>query len=63
LPGPAYVLQNSHITSGIVALPTPPGSDYALKYMLVAHRRTDQSPLHQWLWAQITDTITELEAR
>ena len=63
LPGPAYVLQNTHVTSGIVALPTPPGSDYTLKYMLVAHRRTDQSALHQWLWGQITDTITALEAR
>jgi|TARA_R100000005_G_scaffold96203_1_gene81398 DNA-binding transcriptional LysR family regulator len=63
LPGPAYVLQNTHITSGIVALPTPPGSDYTLNYTLVAHRRTDQSPLHQWLWEQITDTITELETR
>ena len=62
LPGPAYVLQNSHTTNGIVALRTPPGSDYTLKYMLVAHRRTGHSPMHQWLWDQVLDTIREMAA-
>ncbi len=62
LPGPAYVLQNSHTTNGIVALRTPPGSDYILKYMLVAHRRTSHSPMHAWLWDQVLDTIREMAA-
>ncbi|MFO7550044.1 MAG: LysR family transcriptional regulator [Haliea sp.] len=62
LPGPAYVLQNSHATDGIVALPTPPGSEYTLKYMLVAHRRTSHSAMHCWLWDQVLDTIRAMAA-
>lgn len=63
LPGPAYILHNPVATGGIVALPTPAGSDYQLDYMLVAHRRTRDSAVHNWLWQQILDTVSEMAAR
>lgn len=61
LPGPAYILRNPMASQGIVALPNPEGIDYQIDYMLVRHRRTDHSPLHQWLWEQILDTLGGLE--
>lgn len=61
LPGPAYILRNHIATQGIVALPNPEGIDYQIRHMLVGHRRTEYSPLHQWLWQQILDTLGSLE--
>lgn len=63
LPGPAYILRNRPATHGIVALPNPEGIDYQIQYMLVGHRRTDHSALHQWLWGQIIDTIHGLDGQ
>jgi DNA-binding transcriptional LysR family regulator len=63
LPGPAYILQNTAATGGIVALPSPADSDYQVNYMLVAHHRTSHSAVHNWLWQQILDTVTEMAAR
>ena len=60
MPGPAYILQNEGATRGITALPVPEGGDRDINYMLVAHQRTANSPLHNWLWEQITCTIREL---
>lgn len=60
MPAPAYILQNETATSGITALPLPGGSYYELDYVLVAHTRTANSPIHNWLWGQITRTISEL---
>lgn len=62
MPGPTYILQNKAITDGIIALPLPAGGDVRIDYMLVAHHRTDTSPVHQWFWQQILDTLTELRA-
>lgn len=62
LPGPAYILQNASATGGITALPTPAGTDHQIKYMLIAHRRTSHSALHNWLWQQITETIGNIAA-
>ena len=60
MPGPAYILQNEGATRGITALPVPDGSNYQLDYVMVAHKRTANSPLHNWLWEQIRCTIREL---
>ena len=43
-----------------IALSLPGTQDYSIDYVLVAHHRTDNSPLHNWLWEQITCTIREL---
>lgn len=61
LPGPAYILRNRIATQGIVALPNPESIDYRIRYMLVGHQRTAHSPLHQWLWQQILDSLGSLE--
>ena len=62
MPGPAYILQNTSVSNGIIALSIPPGDEYTLDYMLVSHHRTDGSPLHQWFRAQIKDTLADLQA-
>ena len=31
-----------------------------MDYVLVSHNRTANSPMHNWLWEQITSTIREL---
>ncbi len=60
--GPTYLLQNEELSRGITALPMPDWEDYALEYVLVGHNRTVNSPLHNWLWEEITGTIRELRA-
>ncbi len=60
MPGPAYILQNQGATAGIIALPVPDGGELELDYVMVAHRRTAQSPVHTWLWEQIACTIRQL---
>jgi len=62
LPGPAYVLQNSHAMAGILGLPVPVESQIGISYALVAHKRTLNSPFHNWLWEEITCTIRGLRA-
>jgi DNA-binding transcriptional LysR family regulator len=60
MPGPAYILQNEGATSGICALPALEMGSPSINYALVAHNRTTHSPLHNWLWDQITCTIRDL---
>ncbi|MEH6636821.1 MAG: LysR family transcriptional regulator [Halioglobus sp.] len=60
MPAPAYILQNEDATRGITALPVPQSGDFSINYALVAHKRTANSPLHNWLWEQITCTIADL---
>ena len=60
---PVYILQNEEATRGITALPTPMDSAVNINYALVAHNRTAKSPLHNWLWQEITCTIAELRTQ
>ena len=60
MPAPAYLTQNESISRGITALPLPWEEDASLDYVLVGHQRTANSPLHNWLWEQITCTIRDL---
>lgn len=60
MPGPAYILQNEGATRGLCALPPLAGGTPSIDYALVAHNRTAHSPLHGWLWEQITCTIRDL---
>ena len=60
MPAPAYVMRNAEATRGVTALPPPKGGNLSLDYALVAHRRTLNSPLHNWLWQEITCTIRDL---
>lgn len=60
MPGPAFLLQNESISRGISARSLPGLGETSMDYVLVAHQRTENSPLHNWLWEQITCTIREL---
>ena len=60
MPGPAYILQNARVSQGITGLSLPSGDDYNVDYVFVSHHRTDNSPLHNWLWEEITCTIRDL---
>ena len=60
---PAYILQTEDATPGITALPAPQAGAFNIHYALVAHNRTANSPLHNWLWEQITCTIEDLRTQ
>jgi len=60
MPAPAYLLQQEDATAGITGLPVPRGGDLSVNYAMVTHKRTSNSPMHNWLWDQITCTIREL---
>jgi DNA-binding transcriptional LysR family regulator len=60
MPAPAYILQNEEATAHITALPVPQASDLSVDYVLVSHRRTANSAVHNWLWEQLTCTIREM---
>jgi DNA-binding transcriptional LysR family regulator len=62
MPAPAYLLQQEHATAGITGLTIPRESKLSINYALVTHQRTANSPLHNWLWEQITCTIADLRA-
>lgn len=60
--GPAYVLRNEGLSRDFASSPLPDDEDYSIDYALVAHERTNNSPLHNWLWREITCTIAELRS-
>lgn len=60
MPAPAYILHSEEAIRGIAALPLPEERALNINYALVAHRRTTNSPLHNWLWEEITCTIRQL---
>jgi DNA-binding transcriptional LysR family regulator len=60
MPAPGFLLQQEDATAGIVGLQMPLGGGLNIEYALVAHKRASNSPLHNWLWDQITRTIREL---
>ena len=60
MPGPPFVLRNPTVGYKIQSLPFPTEVSYQVEYMLVRHRRTEKSPLHNWLWHQILDVSRDL---
>ena len=60
MPAPAYILQQEGATAGITGIHLRDESDPDIHYALVTHKRTLNSPLHNWLWELITCTIREL---
>ena len=63
MPAPPFLLGNPTVAYKIQALPLPPDIDYQVNYVLVRHQRTDNSPVHAWLWQQILEVREELAAR
>ncbi len=60
---PAYLARNHGATRDVVALPLPNEDAQYVDYALVAHRRTQTSPVHQWLWNEIIDTVRGMRLR
>jgi DNA-binding transcriptional LysR family regulator len=60
MPAPPYLLGNPTVAYKLQALPMPDDFDYRLDYMLVRHRRTENSAVHNWLWGQILEILEEL---
>jgi len=60
---PAYLARNHGATRDVVALPLPLDEAQSVDYTLVAHERTASSPLHQWLWNEIVDTVRNMRMR
>lgn len=63
MPAPPFLLGNPTVSYKIQALPLPPDVNYQVNYVLVRHQRTDNSPVHNWLWQQILEVREELAAR
>lgn len=61
MPGPPYILQNPTVGYKIQALAMPEQDHFDLEYVLVRHRRTEKSEVHNWLWSQLLDIIQELQ--
>ena len=60
---PAYLARNQGATRDVIALPLPADEAQYVDYALVAHRRTQASPAHQWLWNEIVDTVRSMRLR
>ncbi len=60
MPAPPFLLSNPTLGYKIQALPLPKDIDYSIDYMLVRHQRTENSPIHNWLWQQIVEVCVEL---
>ena len=63
MPAPPFVLNNPTAGYKIQALSFPSEIDYELEYMLVRHKRTARSPVHNWLWQQLLEVFEELNER
>ncbi len=63
MPAPPFLMGNPTLSYKIQALELPPDVDYSIDYMLVRHRRTENSPVHSWLWGQILEVREELRER
>ncbi|TQV72628.1 LysR family transcriptional regulator [Exilibacterium tricleocarpae] len=57
MPGPPFLSQHPQISGGVVGLPLPLDTAVKINYMLVSHKRTDNSPAHQWLQQKILEIV------
>ena len=62
LPAPPFMLDSPAVAYRIksLPLPLPPDEDYDIEYMLVRHRRTENSTMHNWFWNLVTDMLGDL---
>jgi DNA-binding transcriptional LysR family regulator len=60
---PAYLARNEGATRDIAALTLPVDMTFNVQYSLIAHKRTEQSPVHQWLWQEIVNTVQSMRFR
>jgi DNA-binding transcriptional LysR family regulator len=63
MPGPPFARRNPTVGYKIQAIPFPHEITYELEYMLVRHRRTEKSALHNWLWEEVLTVVEQLRAQ
>lgn len=60
---PAYLARDDGVTRNVIAINLPPQYNQTIDYYLVAHERTANSPIHNWLWNEIIDTVSSMRLR
>lgn len=60
---PGFVAQNPATSAGIAALSSPEADRHIMSYALVRHRRTANSPLHDWFWQQLLQQLERLRTQ
>jgi DNA-binding transcriptional LysR family regulator len=60
---PAYLARDDGATRDVIALPLPAVYRQTIDYCLVAHERTANSAIHNWLWNEIIDTVSAMRMR
>ena len=60
MPAQPFLLGNPEAAYNIQALAMPADLDYHIEYLMVRHRRTENSPIHNWLWRQILRLVDDL---
>ena len=60
---PAYLARNEGATKDVIALTPPVDLTFSVQYSLISHQRTATSPVHQWLWREIIDTVQSMRFR
>ncbi|MCV6624859.1 MAG: hypothetical protein OIF38_02110, partial [Cellvibrionaceae bacterium] len=53
LMGPPFLADFSQFGGGLMSLPLPTAQEVTINYVLVSHKRTENSPLHRWLSEKI----------
>ena len=60
---PPFLASHPQLRSGLVSLPLPEGSDIEISYMLVSHKRSENSEPHQWLQATIMSIVNQFRSQ
>ena len=60
---PAHRARSEGATRDMGDLTLPVEMTFSVQYSLIAHRRTERSPIHQWLWQEIIDTVQSMRFR
>jgi len=61
MPGPEFLLYDQRASSGITSRPIPLNpEDQLLRFNLARHRRTANSPAHNWFWRVLIEIADEV---
>ena len=58
-PAPPLFMQQDKLAGNLIALTLPEGEQLSLKYVMVSHRRIENSPAHRFLQAEILTVIED----
>ena len=58
-PAPPLFMEQDKLARNLIALPLPEGEQLSLKYVMVNHQRTDNSPAHRFLQGELLAVIED----